>query len=163
MSEVLENAKILVETLKKNNFQYGSGLEQGTKREFYWSELLPKKEEYKKLLTKEDVLEALGIGPNPRIEDAQKGGNMANGDIVGIWPTFVPSLNYVRVRNTKSTMEDDYFEIEETPSKENRSRPGTKKESLSQWNKRMWSQLSADELAKKELDKTGEQIKKESQ
>ena len=113
MSEVFKNAQVMVEDLKNVNFRYGSGLEQGIKKEFYWTEFLPKEEENKKLLTKQDVLEALGIGPNPRIEEAKKDRNMPNGDIVGIWPTSVPDLSYILIKSAGSTTEEDYFQIEE--------------------------------------------------
>ena len=166
MSQVLERASDAVEDLKERNFMYRDSEDQmRMKKEFDWSEFVSKEDIDAKRLDKADVLEALGMGPNPRIEDAPRGKELPGQEVRGIWPTFVPDLYYVRVRNLRTTLEDDYFLIEEgaggATEPQSQNQP-VAEESLSDWNKRQWSQSDADKKASEELNETGEKIKKET-
>lgn len=115
MSEALENAGQAVENLRNSNFRYtDSRGEVRIKKEFAWSEFSPNGKDGKPLLKKSEVLEALGMGPNPMIEEAPQYGDTSERELKGIWPTLVPGLNYTRVRSLDTNDENDYFQIDET-------------------------------------------------
>lgn len=161
MSEALENAGQAVENLRGSNFRYKDlNGEIGIKKEFNWSEFAPKGKDGKSLLSKIEVLEALGIGPNPKIEEAPQREDTSGRELRGIWPTLVPGLNYIRIRNLDVAgymeEENDYFQIGETQSpvtypRETQNIAKKKKKSNADWSKQMWSQPGADKLADREI------------
>lgn len=169
MSEVIENARLSLDRYRASNFRYKdlAGQER-IKKEFNWSEFVPTDQNGKSLLKSSEVLEALGVSQDLKVEDMPKGKTMANGDNVGKMPTTVPGLNYVYVQSPTSTFGYGYFQAEdvgEEVGKNTRSAPPIaveKKEALADYNKRVWGQLGADAQAAKELDEIGEKIKRES-
>ena len=159
MSEVVEIASNAVDSLRGSNFTYiDPHGDMRIKKEFTWTEFTPKGQANKKLLERGDVLEALGIGPAPKIEDAPKGRDkgLPNHEIKGIWPTVIPGLYYVRVRSLDTMLEDDYFSIDEVANGEAKPQDLTEKETNSAWNKKMWDQENVDQKAGKELDELGD-------
>jgi|SRR3989338_2073871 len=159
MSEVLEIAGQAIERLSLNNFEYtDSSGEVRIKKEFGWLEFVPKDNNNKNLLEKTEVLEALGIGPDAVIKEASDRQHIKEREVRGIWPTLVPGLNYIKIRNLITNLEDDYFQIDSGSNKENRSGSEiNKNETHVKWNQRMWSQPDADKKAKEELDVLGNQ------
>ncbi len=137
MSEVLGIAKDAVDKLSNNNFTYVDlDGEKRIKRHFTWNEFTPKDQDNKKLLDKKDVLDALGINIEDKVQDGYQSKQREDGALEEIWPTLIPNLHYKRVRSGNSRLdEQDYFVIE----------------TLSDWNKRMWDQPEADKKADEEL------------
>ncbi len=170
MAEVLEIAGQAVEKLKGSNFRYtDSHGEVRIKKEFSWSEFSPLSKNGKPLLRKIEVLQALGIGKTigeTSIEETPRSDLFpANRELKGIWPTFIPGLNYIRVRGLDINLEEyDYFQIDQTqdPATSFDETQGptspfrktqNEKEKNADWNKRMWDQPDADKKANEEITK----------
>lgn len=137
MSEALAMAETAVEKLSGNNFKYvdPAGVER-IKQYFAWTEFAPKDQNNKKLLDKKDVLSALGVDIEDKMQGNYYSRNGEDGALEEIWLTFVPKLNYRRIQPKDSRSdEQDYFVIE----------------TLSDWNKRMWDQPDGDKKADEEL------------
>lgn len=137
MSEALAMAETAVEKLSSNNFKYvdPAGVER-IKQYFTWTEFTPKDENNKKLLDKKDVLDALGVDTEDKMQGNYYSRNGEDGSLEEIWPTLVPKLNYKRIQpKDLHSDEQDYFVIE----------------TLGDWNKRMWDQPDADKKADEEL------------
>lgn len=139
MSEVVENARKAVEAK--------------TKKELNWAEFSPKNSDDTPILNKVDVLEALGVDLELKEDNTSRprGILLQNGAIKWTWPTNVPGLNFIRIRNSGASNYDDYFEVESLIGKEIEHKDKPKKESHSQWNKRMWDHSDADKKANQEL------------
>lgn len=137
MSEALGIARDAVDKLSNNNFKYvdPTGVER-IKQYFTWSEFAPKDTDNKKLLDKKDVLSALGVDTEDKMQGNYYSRNGEDGALEEIWPTLIPNLHYKHTRSSDSHFdEQDYFVIE----------------TLSDWNKRMWDQPDADKKADEEL------------
>lgn len=133
MSEALGMARDAVDKLSDNNFTYidSEGVKR-IKRHFTWTEFAPKDTNNKKLLDKNDVLGALGVDTEDKMQGNYYSRNGEDGALEEIWPTLVPKLNYKRIQSKDSRSDgQDYFVIE----------------TLSDWNKRMWDQPDADKKA----------------
>ena len=144
MSEALEIARTAVEKLTANQFSYvdREGVER-IKQHFTWTEFTPKDQDNKKLLDKKDVLDALGVNIEDKMQDGYQSKQREDGALEEIWPTLVPKLNYKRIKPKDSRSdEQDYFIIE----------------TLSDWNKRMWDQPDADKKAEEELKKEEDKL-----
>lgn len=140
MLEVAQKAREMVEDLKARNFQNGEGINLRIKREFNWSEFAPRGSDGKILLTKTEILSALGIDFRNRDKDRSEGSGWS-------WPTNVPDLIYF-FEEAIGPDSYDYFKIVEGLGVESVK---TKTESLAEENKRMWEQPDADKKANKEI------------
>ena len=159
MSEAVEIARILIKPRKKTIFEVGRDIRRATKKAFTPFEFSPKSEDGKKsLLTENEVVEALGVDPDSKFEDApfktDYGGGVAK---KGFWPTIIPDLYYVKANNEHDMGGYGYFIIIENLQLSDQKTDINKKisdsdlETMAEWNKRMWGQSDANKKANKEL------------
>ena len=150
MSEILEIAINKIKDLRDNNYQFKSDIGVGTKKFFSPEEFQPKELKSHALLGRVGILQALGIDADLKLEDAPVS-KQENGETKGIWPTIIPGLSYVLVRNINSSIPNGYFSLDDSSTDSVASA-----ESLGDWNKRMWSQADADKKSHEELNEMRE-------
>ncbi len=153
MSQVSEIATEEVDNLRSSNFTRidGEGVMR-IKKEFTWTEFVPKKNNLPQL-SKSEVLEALGVDPNVKIEDAPERDDLEDRELKGIWSTTIPGLKYIQTKDIATQTTDGYFQVQEIrkPQEGKDYVIVEKEEILADWNKRMWEQEDADKKADKEI------------
>lgn len=159
MSEAVENARIEIEALKSTGFERGTGIGRTFKKAFTPFEFSPKSEDGKKpLLTENEIVEALGVNPDASFEDAPfKIVREKNYGKQGLWPTLIPDLYYIKADDEDYMGGYGYFVIaeglepsdsgEEVQNKINKK----DRETLAEWNEKMWSRPDPDKEANQEL------------
>ena len=160
MSEAVEIARTLIETLKKTNFEVGRDIQRVTKKAFTPFEFSPKNEDEKKpLLTENEIVEALGVDPDAKFEDAPLKTDFEGGVTKqGLWPTIVPDLYYVTADNEYHMGGYGYFiiienlQLSDPKTDINKKISDSDLETMAEWNKRVWGSSNADKKANKELD-----------